>query len=185
MLVLVRHTAVTLVEGLAPSEWPASPAGVAEAERLASAPVFSALAAIASSPERKALATAEPIARRLGLEVVVEPDLREVGRPPGPIVSAEEIGRRVRAYLDEGRLDGWEPATAARERVDACIARLRRTADGPLAVVSHGLLLTLLRRDTAGLWESMPLPAVAIGPSSQAVGPWLSVEQALALRSAL
>lgn len=175
-LLLVRHTAVTLVEGLAPAAWPASPEGVVEAERLAAAPVFVGLAALASSPERKALATAEPLARRFGLEIVVDEDLREVERPHGPIVPALEVQRRARLYL-AGGLDGWERPEAARRRVISCIERLRREAPGPSAVVSHGLLLTLYRGGDHALWEEMPLPALAVG-DERGIGPWLSVDGA-------
>jgi broad specificity phosphatase PhoE len=174
-LLLVRHTGVTLVEGIAPAEWPASPEGLDAAERLAAAPLFEAVAAIASSPERKALATAEPIAQRLGLEIAVEPDLREVERPSGPIVTSEEVARRVAAYLDDGGFEGWEPPGAARERVTACIERLRAEAGGPLVVVSHGLLLTLFRGDSFALWRKIPLPAVAIADGDE-MGSWLSVD---------
>ncbi len=181
-LLLVRHTAVTLVEGLAPGEWPASPEGLAAAARLAQAPLFAGVRAVASSPERKALATAEPIARRLGLALAVEPDLREVERPPGPIVSSEEIGRRVRADLIDGGADGWEPPADARQRVVGCVDRLRAATDGPLAIVSHGLLLTLYRGDAGGLGAVLPLPAIAIA-GGERPGPWLSVDEALALET--
>ena len=171
---------MTLVDGLPPGEWPASPEGLEATERLASARLFAGVRSVASSPERKALATAAPIARRLGLDVIVEPDLREVSRPHGPIVSSEQVGRWVHAYLTGNGLDGWEAPEAARNRVDACIERLRAAAAGPLAVVSHGLLLTLYRRDEAALWRTMPLPAVAVSAGA-AFGPWLSVDEACAV----
>lgn len=148
VLVLVRHTAVKLLEGVPAREWPASPDGIAAEERLATAPVLSSIRLVTSSPEPKALATAQPLARRLGLEVMVESDLREVDRPPGPIVSAAEVQRRVRAYLADG-LEGWEPRTDATVRVRACVTRLREGADS-IAVVSHGLLLTLSAETTPG-----------------------------------
>ena len=171
---LVRHTGVTLVEGLAPGEWPASPEGVEAAERLASADLFAGATAVASSPEAKAVATAEPFARRLGLDVSLEPALREVERPRGPIVSSDELARWVAAYLEGVDLDGWEPIQEAKHRVTACIDRLRREVDGPCVVVSHGLLLTLYRGDAAGLWKTMPLPAVAVARGAE-IGPWLSL----------
>jgi broad specificity phosphatase PhoE len=179
-LILVRHTAVTLVDGLAPSEWRASPEGLEDAERLATAPLFAGAVVVASSPERKALATAEPIAKRLGVEVAVEADLREVARPAGPIVSSEEYGRRVAAYLGGGSLDGWEHPEPALQRATECIERLRRNAGGPLVVVSHGLLLTLYRGDSIDLWRGMPLPAVAVSTAG-GFGPWLSVDEAVRL----
>jgi hypothetical protein len=38
------------------------------------------------------------------------------------------------------------------------------------------LLLTLYGDDSAGLWETMPLPAVAVADGDE-VGPWLSVDE--------
>ena len=179
-LYLIRHTGVTLVAGLSPGEWPASAEGVAAAERLATAPALKTVRTVASSPELKALATAEPIARQLGLQVTVEPDLREVSRPPSSIVPPDVIRAWVHAYLSEGGQDGWEPPAEARARITSCIDRLRATTPCPIAVISHGLVLTLYRGDEQNLWQSMPLPAVAV---SDAVGisSWLSVEEFLAV----
>ena len=113
------------MERLLPSEWPASPEGIAAAERLATAPLLSPVEAVASSPAVKALATAEPIATRLGLKVMVEAELREVERPPSPIVPKDVIDGWVRAYVIEGGREGWESASAAKERITSCIGRVR------------------------------------------------------------
>jgi probable phosphoglycerate mutase len=179
-LYLIRHTGVTLVAGLSPGEWPASADGVAAAERLATAPALRTVRMVASSPEVKALATAEPIARQLGLELKVEPDLREVSRPPSSIVPPDVIRGWIRAYLSEGGRDGWEPRAQARARVTSCIDRLRAATAGPIAVVSHGLVLTLYRGDEQNLWQSMPLPAVAVSDAA-GISSWLSVDEFLAV----
>lgn len=165
-----------MVEGMAPSEWPPSPEGIEAAERLATAAVFDDVCAIASSPERKALATAEPLARRLRLQISIEHDLREVERPRGTIVPPEEVAGWVHRYLDGCALDGWEPPTVASRRIRTCVDRLQHDVEGTLVIVSHGLLLTLYREDSAGLWKTMPLPAVAIADDT-GISRWQSVDE--------
>lgn len=80
-LVLVRHTEPDesmrgrIYGRLDPD---LSDAGRAHAERLAATLGGEAVAAVYSSPQRRALATAAPLARRLGVETIVEPGLREI-----------------------------------------------------------------------------------------------------------
>lgn len=71
---------------------PLSPAGRARAEALAATLAREPVAVLYTSPQLRAQETAAPLARLLGLEPVVEPDLREI---------------------DFGELEGLTPAEAA------------------------------------------------------------------------
>ena len=81
MLWFVRHAPVELRLDRPASTWELSDDGRADAEALARrlAPVPRVL----SSPEPKALATAEPLARLSGVAIEVEGRLRQVGSSSG------------------------------------------------------------------------------------------------------
>lgn len=168
-LYLVRHAAPVQDYTQPYSQWVLSPDGRAEAEALAGEPFWADVKAIFSSPEVKALATAEPAARRYGLPPRVLPCLSEVERPAGRWF--ENYPEVVRQYLatPKGNLHGWEPNARARGRIGACVYRLLDTgqspaAEGPIAIVSHGLALTLLlatilnEAPSFDIWQSMRLP---------------------------
>jgi broad specificity phosphatase PhoE len=161
-LFLVRHAAVELREDVPPSEWELTPAGRAAAARLRAE--LPAVEWAASSPEPKALGTAEA----LGFPVRLEPDLREVERPAGPILAREEWVALVGRYLDGEAIDGWEPADAARARFAATMSRLLDDAGKALVVVTHGTVASLWLGLSVGEWERIGLPAVAeIDPATR------------------
>ena len=144
-------------------EWELTAEGRAAAARLAGDRVFDGLRAVVSSPEPKAVATAEPIAARLGVDLRIERDLRESERPePMPILPVGEHRALVARYLRGEALEGWEPQAAVRDRMRAVVARL----GGDAAVVSHGRALALLLGLTPGEWAAIPLPAVAVADAT-------------------
>ncbi len=174
-LYLVRHAAVVVQADRPSSQWYLSLEGRAAAGALAEEPYWSDIAIISSSPEPKAVATAQRIAARHGLAIRTEPDLREVERP-----WAEDGYRELaQRYLAGEDIDGWEPLSGARGRALRCIGRVIEVADGQdAAVVSHGLLLTLylsdlLQLDAAGaraLWSGIGFPDVAaVEPSTRSL----------------
>jgi broad specificity phosphatase PhoE len=145
-----------------PPTWPLTPAGRAAARRLARLPLFRDVSLVATSPEPKARDTAAPIAARAGLPLRQEDDLREVDRGRTPILARAEYVDLVRRYLTGERVEGWEPPDVAHGRFARCVDRLVAESAGPLAVVSHGLVLSLWLGLSPEEWERIPLPAVAV-----------------------
>ena len=160
---LVRHVEVEPVAGVPPHEWLPTDAGLAAARRLAQAPVWRDVRTVATSPEPKARATAEPLARAAGVPLRVEPDLREVVRGAPPALAAAEHRDRVRRYLGGGDpVAGWEARDRARDRFAGCVRRLLAGAPAPLATVSHGTILALYLGLAFEEWCAIDLPAVAV-----------------------
>jgi broad specificity phosphatase PhoE len=176
-LVLVRHAAVELVDGVPADQWVLTDEGRRAAAEVARWPGWAGVTVLASSPEPKALGTAAPIAHATGLDVRVELDLREVERPRQRLVPRAELVELTRQYLEGEPVAGWEPAAEVRRRVTACIERIVASDDGEVAVVSHGLALSLYLGSSLAEWERIPLPAVAVvdpaGP--QVIQPWSGV----------
>ncbi len=170
-LYLVRHAAPAPDPRRSPAEWRLSVDGRRAAEQLAADWPGGVLAALYSSPEPKAIQTAEPLAKRFGIDVQVRECLHEVQRPTGWL---EDYRRRVADYLSGGTLNGWEPLPAAQQRIVACVRAVAAEAgEGPVAVVSHGMALTLLLAALRGgppsftEWRFMLMPSVAeIDPSA-------------------
>ncbi len=165
---LVRHAAVTVRPDRSASQWYLSPEGRAAAEALADEPRWANLRGLHTSPEPKAVATAQRIAARHGLPIRIEPDLREVERRTWADAGYADL---VRRYLRGEAVGDWESKAAAGRRVRACIDRIvARHRTSEVGVVSHGLVLTLYLADlldldgTAAydLWTRMRLPDVAV-----------------------
>ena len=143
-LLLVRHgEPERIVEADGPADPPLQPRGREQAERLAAWLVPERLDAVWSSPLRRALETAEPVARAHGIEVVVDDELAEFDREATSYIPYEELkATRDERFLAmvEGRLDDYtvDPATF-QAGVVAAVERIIETNPGRVvAVVCHG-----------------------------------------------
>jgi broad specificity phosphatase PhoE len=186
LLYLVRHAEVLLRGDLPMTSWQLSPTGEQQARDLARSHAWRGLTLIASSPEAKAVATAQPTAEAVGLDLRIEPDLHEVDRGATPLVSRSEYDALVEAHFASPAesVSGWEPAAVARPRVVACIERLTGEASGDVCVVSHGLVLSHYLAHLRGLatpdmneWRAIPLPGIAIVDAGrgEVVAPFVSL----------
>jgi probable phosphoglycerate mutase len=137
---------------------PLDPRGQEQAEAVAARLAGEDVAAIYITPLCRTLQTAAPLARRLGLEPTVEPDLREV-------FLGEWEGGRYRKYvaerhplvgqiLKEQRWDvipGAEPAEAFAARIREAIAAIAaRHQDQCVAVFTHGGVIGQALADASG-----------------------------------
>lgn len=93
-LLLIRHALpVRVDEGTVdgPADPHLAPLGVAQADALADWLAGEQIDAIWSSPMRRALETADPLARRLGLAVTVDEGLAEYDRHAASYIPIEEL----------------------------------------------------------------------------------------------
>lgn len=134
------------------------------------------LAAVYSSPIGRAHETAAHIAAAQDLEVVIEPELREVGLGQiGPEVATglapDEVARLLKERLREiaviavttGRweaIPGSEPSDVLRARLRAAISRIAAAHPGSrAAVVSHGGAINAYLASVLGLDRDYFFPA--------------------------
>jgi probable phosphoglycerate mutase len=147
-VVLIRHAeSVWNAEGRwqGQEDPPLSARGLAQADSLAESLRDAGVLRIVTSDLRRARATAEPLARALGLELIADPRLREldVGRWGGR--TREEITRvdaELLARFDGGdpevRAGGAESLALLRARARAALADLAGTGSEPrIALVTH------------------------------------------------
>jgi broad specificity phosphatase PhoE len=152
MLWLVRHATVELRLDEPAHTWSLTEEGHAAAENLARR--LPRVPRVVSSPEPKAMATAGPIARASGVEVEPDDRLREVERA-GNLPDYAAHRAAVRRYLAGEPVEGWE----AREHALACVRDAVSDLDDA-AVVSHGMLLSLLLGYSFDEWSRIALPDV-------------------------
>jgi len=122
-----------------------SATGQEQAERLAQALRGERLAAVYSSPLKRALGTAQAIARYHGLPVEVDFDLREVDAGEVEGLSLEELSRRYPQLWEEWRwgsgslrLPGGEDLDDLQVRAWRALERIAaRHPQGTVAVVGH------------------------------------------------
>ena len=158
--------------------WRLSDVGVQQARRLAELPFWQDIQIICSSVEPKALQTAQFAAERHNLPVEPVFDLRELRRANG-LTSTEAYQAVVREALENPArsIHGWEPAGEAQTRIMTAIERLLMLHEGEtLAVVSHGLVLTLYLAYLADTppsletWKSLPFAcAIQVDPEARSI----------------
>lgn len=167
-LYLVRH-ALTRPDPAQPAAgWALDPAGSADLARMASLPHWGGVGRIVSSPEPKALLTAEAIRSRHELPPAATfDDLREIHKA-GWTDRHDEV--MAEFFREPGRpaLPGWETASDALARFSACVDWLVAKG-GDLILVSHGVVLSLYLADLLGQshvryddWRSIRMPDFAL-----------------------
>ena len=183
LLYLIRHARTQMIED-APERWPLSEEGQREASALSHQDFWREVAYIFSSPEPKALQTAEPAARRWGIPLVTADDLRELHRPQ--LVPDYQMAVARLLADPEASIAGMEPAAQAAERITRCIEELVVAhPEQTLAVVSHGLVLTLFlaqlenRWPTVTEWRAVPFTGLIVMDTNtwRPIKNWLSISQ--------
>lgn len=165
---LIRH-GVTLPSGPDSHEWPLSPEGESQAERLADAPFWGNVAALYSSSEGKTLATIRPASGKHGLEIWEDHRLREAHRPARWYEDYDDVARR---YLEDpdSPPEGWEDAREVEARMRECVGELAvRHSGESVAVCGHGLAPVLylsglpsVEQNIFDLWRSIGFCRVAV-----------------------
>lgn len=169
-LILVRHAAPMKQPEVPAREWSLSPAGHADAARLAqllAAYAPAAITAIISSDELKARQTAQPLADRLGLPVAILAGLHEhERRAVGYLGDAAFQATMARLFAEPDTLVfGEETANQALARFTQAVREtLARHPGGELALFTHGTVLSLFvaahsENDPMTFWYHLQLPA--------------------------
>lgn len=173
-LILVRHARPRIDPEAPRVEWLLTPDGMAAATALADHLRMQPVTGVLSSPEPAALATTGLIARRLGLTLAVDDGLSEIAVPDLPVTAADIYRASMQRVFAERT-----SAPFGGETADQALARfseaLRRHAERPLMVVTHGVVMSLylaprLGRDPYDLWLGLKTPeAVALDASDRLV----------------
>lgn len=168
-LLLVRH-AHTAQVGSDAKQWPLSERGRAEAVRLAAWAGWRAVTYLVTSNEAKAMETGAIIAA-MHPHLVVPPPVAAFAEVDRHGVFVADYEGAVAAFFAHPNASphDWEPAAVARDRFAAAIDGVFAAyPDGTVAVVAHGLVLTLYLSTLANgpaatteNWRTVPFAAVA------------------------
>jgi broad specificity phosphatase PhoE len=195
---LVRHAA-TARTGSRWTGWRSDPPLTAEGRRAASdlatrlGERLPSGAVVVSSPALRAIETARPIAARLGCEIELDDDLREVDVGDFDGLTFDEasgvypdLGQRLLEADREIDWPGGERAEDLRARVRAALRRVdRRPSDVPLVLVSHGGVIGELLAGARGAdaQQDRWLPAAAAVVLERDEGGWQVVDRIEPIRA--
>jgi broad specificity phosphatase PhoE len=161
LLILVRHAMPDVRRDVPPTRWDLAEDALDACRRLADAFPRDLAGLVFSSDERKAVATAQAVARQRRLEICIDPRLAEVARPQR---WDDDYVSSATAYLRHGARDGWEDQATVLDRFDAAVADAASQAHGGrIVAVTHGLALTLylasrIDIDRVEFWRRLRFP---------------------------
>lgn len=136
---------------------PLNERGLRQADALADRLASLAIDAVYASDLRRAAETAEPVARRLGLDVTLDRGLREVDVGSWAGLTRDEVAQRFpegyRRWREFGA--GWEDGETYEQMAARVTAAVRRIAGahtgGCIVVVSHGGAIRAVHAEACGL----------------------------------
>ena len=159
---LVRHGLSAPAPGTPAAEWDLDPAGYDAVWALRSSGRLPTRGAWFTSPEPKAVQTAQLLT---DAPVGVLPDLREHERTGEWIEDFPAAVRRAFDRPDQPAVDGWEPLAACRGRVVPAVRRVLDVhGDDDVVLVGHGTAWTLVVADLTGQppdldrWAALAMP---------------------------
>ncbi len=159
---LVRHGRPAMTPGVPAAEWDLDPEAYDDVWALRASGRLPARAAWFTSPEPKAVQTAQLLT---DAQVGVLPDLHEHERTGERVEDFHGAVRRAFARPDEPAVAGWEPLAACRGRVVPAVRRVLDVhGDDDVVLVGHGTAWTLVVAELTGQppdldrWESLAMP---------------------------
>lgn len=160
----LRHAETEKDPNIQSKKWSLSLIGERHARQIAESGCFDAVDVVISSCEKKAFDTAEPIAGRLGSEIIQMDEFNEVARGD-KFLSKEEFEALKREKLEnlDCKKDGGESGREAIARFNAGIQTVdNKYSCKNILIVSHGTILSLYFANVAGdnsdiykRWKSM------------------------------
>lgn len=165
-LLLVRHALPERILSVADdgvADPGLTPEGTEQAKRLPLALAPYGVSALVSSPQRRALATAAPVAEALGLPVGTDPGLAEYDHGHShyiPIHEAKDIAPDTYAQILAGHLPDFVDEQAFRARVLAGFGRVVAAANhaDTVAVFAHGGVINVYLQHLLGLERPLTFP---------------------------
>lgn len=149
-LIFLRHALTTIDLDIPSAEWDLSEQGKQEIQRIADSGVFDSIDILISSDEKKAIRTAEPIARRLNLKIRSNPLFRELDRKQIQSKDKTEYEIIVKQVFEKKAQSilGCETAENSLNRFKKGIKIIEESfVNSKILIVSHGIILTLFRSD--------------------------------------
>jgi broad specificity phosphatase PhoE len=162
-LLLVRHALPHRSEPGQGSDPDLSEEGLAQAARLPDALARYPITRVISSPQRRAIDTAEPVAAARGLTVEIEDRFAEYDRELPVYIPIEQIraeNPQEWARMAEGHLPSTVDEDAFRARVSAAVDHVAVTAEheDTVVVFSHGGVINVVLHEILGTSRVLSFP---------------------------
>jgi broad specificity phosphatase PhoE len=148
----ITHPQVRIDANVPVPEWGLSEIGRARALALLEQPWVGSIRRIVSSAERKAVETAEILARHLGLAVEVRERMHENDRSATGFLPPPEFEAVADQFFANPHrsIRGWERAIDAQHRIVSEFVAALGDGSGDIAFVGHGGVGTLLLLSLSG-----------------------------------
>ena len=148
-LLVIRHALPLCSERGQGSDPDLSVDGIAQAKRLPEALARFPISRIVSSPQRRAIQTAQPVADALGMTIDVDDRVAEYDRDLEHYIPIEEASKEDLQRLVDGHLPGGVDEAAFIARVKAGVEDIVASAahEDTVALFSHGGVINALVHD--------------------------------------
>jgi broad specificity phosphatase PhoE len=162
-LLLVRHALPLRSEPGQGADPDLSGEGLAQVERLPDALARFPITRVISSPQRRAVQTAEPVAAARGLDIEIDERFAEYDRELPVYIPIEQIraeNPKEWARMANGQLPSAVDEDAFRARVQAAVDNVVATAahEDTVAVFSHGGVINVVLHEILGTKRILSFP---------------------------
>ncbi|MBT7903720.1 histidine phosphatase family protein [Candidatus Woesearchaeota archaeon] len=157
-IIFWRHAKTLKDSSIPVSQWILTEDGVKNAQEVAETKVFDDVDIIITSTEPKAYETALPVATRLKKEIIRIPELSEINRDKGKMMSKDEYDfMKKKIFEDLDYTDhGWETCNSALNRFSTAVKKIDEQYENKrILIVAHGTVMSLFFASLQGKLDNL------------------------------
>ena len=146
-LYFITHPSVQIIKNQSIDQWGLSDKGIDETRGLLKLDFWNEINVVYSSPEKKAVQTAQLVSSECKLEICLSDCLSEVDRSSTGFIDYDKYIEAIKNFYNrpDESIQGWESANNATKRITECVKSIMSNhKDQTVAIVGHGATGTLL-----------------------------------------
>lgn len=157
-IIFLRHADTQKNPNLNAALWGLSEEGKKQAEEVTHLPIMNEVDMIYASEEKKTILTIEPLARKLGKEIISLSFFNEVKRGDEFLTKEEFEAEKVKQLKDlDYHAFGGESGREALARFKQGVDQIsKENADKTILIVTHGTILNIYFADLLDVYEELP-----------------------------
>lgn len=158
-LIIIRHFKPAIDKKVPVTEWTLDEQGIKDMNNLLESFNFKSISKIHSSPESKALITANLISEKNNIPLYINENIKEVDRHKAGFIEGD-YKELVKKYLTKSDFEfGWEDLSSVKKRAKEFIKEVEGENE-TILIVSHGMFLSILlhkyfEKDIIDFWLSL------------------------------
>lgn len=156
-LIIIRHFKPKIDKNIPVTDWTLDEKTIKEMKETIKNINFNKITKIYTSPQKKAIITAEYISEKYNIPLVIEENIRETDRNNDYIEG--DFKETIKKYFLEDNIPKWEKQDDVKKRINVFLEKIK-SEKGSIIIISHGRFLSIMlhkyfNKDVVDFWQNL------------------------------